>query len=320
MKTYSPSDSHRMSAPGDVESTKQLTTVALRHPFRWVAAATLGLIALWGLKILVTTEAFQWDVVGEYLFSQPVLTGVVQTIEITVLSMVVAIVLGVVIAVMRLSSNPVLYLLAGFYTWFFRGTPLLVQLIFWFNLSSVFPRIQIDLPGVLHVLNLNTNQVMSPFVSALLGLGLNQAAYYAEIVRAGILSVDEGQSEAALAYGLSRYQTMRYIVLPQAMRVIIPPTGNETIGMLKTTSLASVIAFAELLQSVTVIYNRTFQIIPLLIVAALWYLAITSVLSIIQGFVEKRFTRGARRNAPQSTLVNMIVGLRKAGLIRRAVQ
>jgi polar amino acid transport system permease protein len=289
-------------------SARNVRVVPLRHPWRWAAAVVVLLFVVWVARVLITTKAFEWSVVGHYLFTSAVLAGVLHTLEMTALAMLIGIVLGTIIAVMRLSSNPILTGVAGFYQWFFRGTPTLVQLIFWFNLSSVFPRIKLHIGGLV-LTNFDTNHLMTPFVAALLGLGLNFAAYYSEIVRAGILSVDEGQTDAATAYGLTRLQTLRHIILPQAMRVIIPPTGNETIGMLKWTSLASIVSYSELLQTVTVVYNRTYQVIPLLIVAVLWYLFLTTVLSIGQSFIEKRFARGAERNPRQSPIYALLVGL-----------
>jgi polar amino acid transport system permease protein len=293
----------------------ELEVVPLRHPWRWVAAALIAVLAAWILKILVTTSAFEWDVVAEYLFDPDVLDGVRNTLIMTVLAMVVGMSLGTLVAVMRLSVNPILKGVATFWQWFFRGTPTLVQLIFWFNLATVFPQLELDVFGW-SVFSYETNDVMTPIVASLLGLGLNFSAYYSEIVRAGILSVDEGQSEAAAAYGLSPAQTLRHIVLPQAMRVIIPPTGNETIGMLKWTSLAAVISYSELLHSVQNIYNVTYQVIPLLIVAAIWYLFLTTILSIGQYFLEKRFSRGTRRNPGRSWIATKVTSM--AGKVRTA--
>jgi polar amino acid transport system permease protein len=293
----------------------ELEVVPLRHPWRWVAAALIAVLAAWILKILVTTSAFEWDVVAEYLFDPDVLDGVRNTLIMTVLAMVVGMSLGTLIAIMRLSVNPILNSVATFWQWFFRGTPTLVQLIFWFNLATVFPQLELDVFGWT-VFSYETNDVMTPIVASLLGLGLNFSAYYSEIVRAGILSVDEGQSEAAAAYGLSPAQTLRHIVLPQAMRVIIPPTGNETIGMLKWTSLAAVISYSELLHSVQNVYNVTYQVIPLLIVAAIWYLFLTTILSIGQYFLEKRFSRGTRRNPRRSWIAAKVTSM--AGKVRTA--
>jgi polar amino acid transport system permease protein len=252
------------------------------------------LIAFGVARSAVTNPHFQWGVVGDFFFSHQVLHGLVLTIELTVISMVVGIVLGTVLAVMRLSANPLVTGGSWFYIWLFRGTPLLVQLLFWNFISAVYPQITLGLP----FLHANANSLITPFVAAILGLGLNEAAYMAEIVRAGILSVDEGQTDAAQALGMTRIKTMRRIVLPQAMRVIIPPTGNETISMLKNTALVSVIASTDLLYSVQLIYSQNFKQIPLLIVASIWYLILTTILSIGQYYIERRFGRGTTRELP----------------------
>jgi len=223
----------------------------------------------------------------------------VLTLELTVAAMAAGIVLGVLLAVMRLSPNPLVAGASGFYIWLFRGTPVLVQLLFWNFIAALYPEISIGVPfGGPELFSIEANSAITPFVAALLGLGLNEGAYMAEIVRAGILSVDEGQHQAAHSLGMSRLQTMRRIVLPQAMRVIIPPTGNETISMLKTTSLVSVIATTELLYAAQLIYSENYRTIPLLIVASIWYLAMTTVLSIGQWFLERRFGRGTSRQEP----------------------
>jgi polar amino acid transport system permease protein len=269
-----------------------IKAVPVRHPGRWVAIAVIAVLVAMLVHSFLTNPNFGWDVVGQYLFSAPVLRGLRNTLILTVLSMAIGVVGGVLLAVMRLSPNPVLAGAAAVYIWLFRGTPLITQLIFWNFLASLYPRLGLGIPFGPTFVSVDTNTVISVFTAALLGLGLNEAAYMAEIVRGGIQSVDHGQSEAAGALGLSRIQTLRRIVLPQAMRVIVPPTGNETIAMLKTTSLVVVIAYFELTVAVQTIYSRTFQTIPLLIVAALWYLALTSVLSVGQMFIERRFGRG----------------------------
>jgi len=269
-----------------------MKAVPVRHPGRWVGVVVIVVLVAMLVHSFLTNPNFQWDVVGQYLFSEPVLRGLRNTLILTALSMVIGIVGGVLLAVMRLSPNPVLAGAAAVYIWLFRGTPLITQLIFWNFLASLYPRLGLGIPFGPTFVSVDTNTVISVFTAALLGLGLNEAAYMAEIVRGGIQSVDHGQSEAAGALGLSRIQTLRRIVLPQAMRVIVPPTGNETIAMLKTTSLVVVIAYFELTVAVQTIYSRTFQTIPLLIVAALWYLALTSVLSVGQMFIERRFGRG----------------------------
>ncbi|WP_232661335.1 amino acid ABC transporter permease [Pseudonocardia sp. TRM90224] len=282
----------------DKKRPPPIKAVPVRHPGRWLAIAVLAVLAAMLVNTIITNDGFRWPVVGQYLFSAPVLNGLQNTLILTVLSMVIGIVGGIVLAVMRLSPNPVLSSVSGVYIWLFRGTPLIAQLLFWNFLSALYPQLSLGVPFGPSFVVFDTNTLINQFAACLLGLGLNEAAYMAEIVRGGLQSVDEGQSEAAGALGLSRAQTLRRIVLPQAMRVIIPPTGNETISMLKTTSLVVVIGYFELLTSVQRIYSVNFQTIPLLIVAAAWYLALTSVLSVGQGFIERRFGRGMSRNQP----------------------
>lgn len=277
-----------------------LRVVPVRHPWRWVAIVVVAVLVAMLVSTILTNPNFEWDVVGQYFTSESILSGLWMTLLLTVLVMVIGVVLGIVLAVMRLSPNPILSGVSGVYIWFFRGTPVLVQLLVWFNLAALFPRISLGIPFGPEFTVLDANTLITPFVAALLGLGLNEAAYMAEIVRAGIHSVDEGQVEAAQALGMRRSLSMRRIVLPQAMRVIIPPTGNETISMLKTTSLVSVISLADLLYSAQIISSRTFQVIPLLIVASLWYLIVTTVLTVIQSRIERRYSRGSRRADPDS--------------------
>jgi polar amino acid transport system permease protein len=281
-------------------SPEQIKAIPVRHPGQWVAGALVLIILLSVARAIATNGNFQWNIVGDYLFDHRVLAGVVKTIELTVLAMVIGILLGVGLAVMRLSPNWLVRTSSWTYIWLFRGTPLLVQILFWNNISALFPSIDLGIPFGPAFVHLNANDFITPFMAGTLALGLNEGAYMSEIVRAGIISVDEGQSEAAKALGLSRGQTLRRIVLPQAMRVIIPPTGNETISMLKNTSLVSVIAIPELLYSVQLIYSQNYKVIPLLIVACIWYLAITSVLSVGQYFLERYYGRGRTRNEPKS--------------------
>ncbi|MFV0462483.1 MAG: amino acid ABC transporter permease [Nostocoides sp.] len=271
------------------------TVVPRRRYGRVVALVVLAVLAAMVVNALVTNKAFEWGVVKEYFLSGSVLHGLVVTIELTALSMAIAIALGIVLAVMRLSPNPIISSVAKAYIWFFRGTPLLVQLIFWFNLSALYPTLTFGVPFGPSVIELSTNEVISAFTAALVGLSLNEAAYMAEIVRGGLLSVAAGQTEAAAALGMRSMLAMRLIILPQAMRVIVPPTGNQVIGMLKTTSLVSVIATQELLYSVQLIYARTFQTIPLLLVACLWYLIVTSILSVVQMLIERHYGQSTRR-------------------------
>jgi len=291
----SPAETAAASAP---ERPEQIRAVPVRHPGRWVAAAIIIVIAAALARSVATNPRFQWGVVGDYLFAAPVEDGVVKTLELTFLAMVIGIVLGILLALMRLSANPLVSWASWLYIWLFRGTPVLVQILFWYNVAAVYPKITLGLP----FLHANANDLITPFMAGLLALGLNEGAYMSEIVRAGIISVDEGQNEAAQALGMSRLQTMRRVVLPQAMRVIVPPTGNETISMLKTSSLVSVITVPELLFSVQQVYSRTYQTIPLLIVASIWYLAMTSVLSVGQYYLERRFGRGSSRNLPETPL------------------
>lgn len=267
-------------------------TVPLRHPGRWVAVALIALVFASLIRSASANPNYQWDVVWHYLFSAPILTGLSHTIGLTVTSMVIGIALGIVFAVMRLSPNPVISKAAAVYTWIFRGIPVLVQLLFWYFLSALFPYLAISIPFGPTVASVETNLVITQLSAAILGLGLSEAAYMAEIVRSGIMSVPAGQIEAAKAIGMSSTMTMRRIVLPQALRIIIPPTGNETIGMLKNTTMVIVIAYTDLLTSASLIYARTFETIPLLIVACIWYLALTTVLMVVQAGIERRFGRG----------------------------
>lgn len=275
-------------------SQDEYTIVGVKHPGRWVSGAIIIGVALVALNSVFSNPNFGWDTVWLYLRDVSIVNGIVVTLELTVICMLIGIALGVLMAIMRLSQNPIVRTAAFGYVYFFRGTPVLVQLLFWYNLAALYPVISFGIPGV----QLDANVLITPMTAAILGLGLNQGAYMSEIVRAGILSVDHGQHEAAGALGINRLQTMRRIILPQAMRVIIPPTGNETIGMLKTTALVSVLSVPDLLYSSQIIYSRTFETIPLLIVASIWYIVMTTVLSIGQYYLERRFARGGQRNLP----------------------
>jgi polar amino acid transport system permease protein len=282
------------------EPPEEIKAVPVRHPGRWIGAAIVALIAASLIRSAINNPNFEWDVVGQYLFDQRILDGIVKTLELTALAMLVGVVLGVLLAVMRLSPNFLIRGTSWFYIWVFRGTPVLVQILLWNFIAALYPTIDLGIPFGPSFIHLNANDFITPFIAGLLALGLNEGAYMAEIVRAGIISVEEGQTEASKALGMTRTQTMRYIVLPQAMRVIIPPTGNETISMLKYTSLVSVIAVPELLYSAQLIYAQSFQQIPLLIVVCIWYLAITSLLSIGQYFLERHYGRGRMRDEPMT--------------------
>ena len=262
--------------------------VTPRRPWQKLAVAVTALLVLAMAWSIATNHRFRWDVVAGYLLSPDILHGLLLTLEITVCSMTIGIVGGILLALMRLSESAFLRMLSSGYIWFFRGTPVLVQLLFWFNIQALYPHIRLPFGPPIDL-----NRIITPLLAAIFGLGLNEAAYMAEITRAGISAIDHGQAEAAKALGMTRAETLRRTVLPQAMRVIIPPTANETIGMLKTSSIASVIAVTELLYSAQLIYSVNYLTIPLLVVASLWYLAVTTVLSIGQHYLERRFSRGA---------------------------
>lgn len=273
-----------------------IDAVPLRHPWRWIAAVVIVVLAVLFLWGAATNEAYQWDVYTKYLFDERVSAAAVKTLLLTVLSMALAIVLGVVMAVMRLSPNPVFRAVSWVYLWIFRGTPVYVQLVFWGLFPTIYRNIQLGVPFGPTFFHLTLQDLSIAFWLAIIGLGLNEAAYMAEIVRAGITSVPEGQAEASTALGMSWGMTMRRTVLPQAMRVIIPPTGNELISMLKTTSLVTAVPYTlELFTVTSSISARIYAPIPLLLVAATWYLAVTSVLMVGQFYLERYFSRGASR-------------------------
>jgi polar amino acid transport system permease protein len=291
------------------EPPDKIEAVPVRHPVQWVAAAVVAVILAALIKSAATNPRFEWGTVGSYLFDSRVLDGLVVTLELTVLGMAIGILLGVILALMRLSSNPLLSSSSWVYIWFFRGTPLLVQILFLNFIAALYPSIDLGVPFGPSFVHFNANDVITPFMAGTLALGFNEGAYMSEIVRAGIISVDEGQHDAAHALGMTRLQTMRRIILPQAMRVIIPPTGNETISMLKNSSLVFVIAVADLLYSVQLIYASNYKQIPLLIVASIWYLAATTVLSIGQYYLERHFGRGTARERPPTLLETIGKGI-----------
>ncbi len=263
--------------------------VPLRHTGTWVASAAVALVAALMLVSVATNPAFGWPVVAEYMLDPQILLGLLRTLELTVVAMAIGLVLGTLLAMMRLSPNRLLSVVAWLYIWFFRSVPALVQLIFWYNFGALYPVIALRVPFGPTLFSADTNTLITPVFAALAGLGLAQAAYTAEVIRGGILSVPRGQTRAALALGMGPLTTFRRIVFPQAMRVIIPPVGNEVISMVKNTSLVSVIALAELLYTAQLIYARTYETIPLLIVASLWYLVLVSVLSAGQHVLERRY-------------------------------
>jgi polar amino acid transport system permease protein len=297
-----PADPARSDTPAAVKNRgpsgldtrpEAIRAVPIRHWGRWVASVIILYLFAALIYSLAKNPKLQWDVVGDWVFKDLVLRGVVTTIELTVIAMGVGIVGGTILAVMRLSKNYVLSSLSWLYIWFFRGTPVYVQILIWGNFGILYPKLFLSLPFTGLVFgDWQTSRIIGGFVAGILALGLNEAAYAAELVRAGIISVDRGQSEAAESLGMSFPLTMRRIVLPQAMRVIIPTMGNETISMLKTTSLVSVIAGMELLTRVQIAYSQSFKIMPLLIVACLWYIFLTTLLTIGQHYLERHFGKG----------------------------
>ncbi len=275
-----------------------IRSIPVRHPWQWVSAVVVLLIAGDIVYTIVTAPFLNWNYVQIFLFSPLLLQGIGVTLELTVLAMAIGVAFGVLLAVMRLSPNPVVAWLSWLYIWFFRGTPALVQVFFWFNLNIILPHIGLSIPAIGLHWQVSTNQLINPFIAATVGLGLNEAAYMAEIVRGGILSVEHGQIEAAQALGMTHLQATRRIVIPQAIRVIIPPTGNETIGMVKGTSLAFVATVPELFTRAQQLAQDNFAIVELLIVASVWYLVITTILTIGQYYVERYYARGMQRALP----------------------
>ncbi|MFD5519956.1 amino acid ABC transporter permease [Streptomyces sp. NPDC127066] len=284
-KTAGPED----TPPAGPEAIR---AIPVRHYGRYVSAVIA--IALLASVIYAFSQGqINWGAIPDYFFDQRVIDGVLKTLLLTFLSMVIGIGGGILLAVMRLSKNPVTSSIAWFYIWFFRGTPVLVQLVVWFNLGLVFTYINLG-----PIYKDYWSNFMTPLLTALLGLGLNEAAYMAEICRAGLLSVDEGQTEASQALGMSHSKTLRRIVIPQAMRVIVPPTGNEVINMLKTTSLVAVIQYSELFRVTQDIGQTSGAPVEMLFLAAAWYLLLTSVFSVGQYYLERYYARGSSRSLP----------------------
>lgn len=297
MTTSDPSQDTQSGDAADIKA------VPVRHPGRWLSTVIVFFILAMFIRSLMSNPNYQWGVVRDTLTTHTILIGLLHTIELTVLCMAIGIAGGVLLAIMRLSSNPVLSTVSWVYIWFFRGTPLLVQILFWGFLGALYKTITVGIPfGGPEFGSWQTKDVITVYMAAVLGLALNEAAYMAEIVRAGIVSVDEGQVRAAQSLGMSKLLTMRRIVLPQAMRVIIPPTGNEAISMLKNTSLVSVIAYNDLLYAAQLIYSRTYATIPVLIAASIWYLLVTSLLTAGQFYVERHFGKGSLRELPPTPL------------------
>lgn len=281
-----------------VLTDEQLASAQLmprRQPWTWVAAVAVALVLANALYSILTNRGFGWPVVGEYFFAPQVMAGLFTTLMLTAVSMTLALLLGIVVAVAAASRNPVLSSVARGYIWIFRAIPLLVQIIFWYNLAALYPELGFGIPFLPPIVEFDTNSVITAVSAAIIAMSLNEGAYMAEIVRSGLNSVDSGQREAARALGMPSWDSFRRIVMPQAMRVIIPPTGNETLSMLKYTSLVSVIALPDLLYSTQLISSRNFEVIPMLLVASLWYLIVSTILMIIQSGIERHFAKSVVR-------------------------
>ena len=271
-----------------------------RHPLQWIATIVIAVIAVQAVVLLAANPAFQWDVVGAYLFDGKVLDGLWLTVWLTFVVFALSVVLGTLITVLRMSPIPALQALAWTYVWFFRSVPLLVQLVFWFNIGYLFPIIGVGLPFLPPFIEIESRNLVSSVGVAIIALTLHEAAYAAEVVRGGLLSVPPGQREAAKAIGLGAPRTFVRIILPQALRAMLPPMGSMLIGILKATSLVSTIAIADLMSAVSAIYNRTFEVVPLLVVATAWYLVLTSALSALQWYIERRVGRGFVRRGTRT--------------------
>ncbi|WP_181036069.1 amino acid ABC transporter permease [Arthrobacter sp. N199823] len=277
--------------------------VAAKHPWRWVGTVVVALGVAAILWSLITNPRWEWDVVAQWFTAESVIRGLGETLKLTVIAGALGFILGFILALMRLSASPLLASVSWTFSWIFRSTPLLVQMLLWYNLGYLYEKISLGIPFTsVTFFEVQTTTLVSQFAAAILGLTLNQAAYSAEIIRGGILSVDQGQIEAAAALGIPAWRRSTRIVLPQAMRSILPTAFNEIIGLVKGTSIVYVLAYSELFYTVQVIYNRTQQVLPLLLVATLWYIVITSVLSVFQYYIERHYAKGAVRTLPLTPL------------------
>jgi len=291
-----------------VNPEDDLRIVGKRYYGRWLSALLVLLCVVAMAHSMINNPRFEWGVIAENFTEASILQGVLMTLQLTAISVVLGFAFGTVLALMRLSSNPVLVAVSWAYTWFFRGVPMLVQLFLWYNIAALYPTLSLSLPGVGELWSAQSNALISPFSAAVIALVMHQSAYAAEIVRAGIQSVGNGQLEAARALGYRPAQIFRFTILPQAMRAILPPAGNEVIGQLKTTAVVSVISLQDVLFSAQIIYQRTYEVIPLLLVATLWYLLMTSVLSVGQFYIERYFSRGVSRGSSRTLWRSLLNG------------
>ncbi|MPR10678.1 amino acid ABC transporter permease [Microvirga tunisiensis] len=275
--------------PSHRPSIHDLKPIAAPKVGHWIGGVVLAIFAVIFLQVLVTNKNMQWSVVAEYMLNPAILSGLGMTLLLTFVAMILGLAIGIVLAIMRLSGSRVFQSVSWGWIWFFRGVPPLVQMIFWYNLALLLPEISIGIPfDGPKLLSWNTNALITPFSAAIMGLAFTESAYAAEMIRAGIQAVNVGQTEAAATLGMTRGQMLRRIVLPQALRIVIPPIGNDTISMLKFTSLVSVLALPDLLYSAQMVYARTYQTVPLLLVATIWYLVLTTILTVVEHAVEHR--------------------------------
>jgi polar amino acid transport system permease protein len=305
------------AAPPAGVAPEDLRVVPARHPGRWVATAVVVVLLAMVANSLITNPRWEWDVVAAYVTEESIVEGVWTTIELTAITAVLGFALGTVLALMRLSRSPLLQAVSWGYTWVFRSVPLILQLLLWYNLAYLYDSLDFGIPFGPSFGSVETLSLIDKFGAAILGLGLHQAAYSAEIVRAGILSVDQGQLEAAASLGIPRRRQQTRIVLPQAMRTIVPTAVNEVIGLFKGTSIVYVLALGELFYTVQVIYGRTQRVLPMLVVAAVWYIVLTTVVTVVQYYVERHYARGAVRTLPPTPLQRLRANV-TAGLARVA--
>ena len=303
MSLTSRAPDHTTQAPPDTpDGDENLVVVPARHPWRWVGVAVVLVLLAQFAHGLVTNPGWDWPTFRLYFTADAVLRAVGVTLQLTVCGTVLGFALGVVLALMRLSRSAFLRAVSWTYVWAFRSIPLIVQLLFWFNIAYLYQRLSVGVPFGPALLTFDTKDLISPTAAAVLGLALHQAAYAAEVVRGGIISVDHGQLEAAAALGIPRFRQLRRIVLPQAMRSILPNAANEVINLFKGTSVVSVMAIGELFYQVQVIYGRNARVVALLMVATIWYIALTTVLSVVQYWVERHYARGSARALPPTPL------------------
>lgn len=268
------------------------------HPWRWVVGAIALILVAQFAHGLITNPGWDWGTFAQYFTARSVLAALLVTLELTFWGTLLGFALGTLLAIGRVSNNPVLRVIAWTYIWAFRSIPLIVQLLFWFNIAYLYQRLSVGIPFGPAFFDFEVNGVISGFTAAVIGLALHQAAYSAELIRAGLLAVDQGQLEAAAALGIPKWRQFRTVVLPQAMRSILPNAANEVIGLFKGTSIVSVMAIAELFYQVQVIFGRNGRVVPLLMVATVWYIVLTTALSIVQYYIERHYAKGAQRQLP----------------------